>query len=134
MAWKKLRPDKADTVFSVYIRTRDNWTCQRCSKVFTPPTMALHNSHFFGRARENTRFDPENCDALCYGCHQYWGSAGREDYRDFKIQQLSQHRFDELTLRSNSYRKKDRKASLSYAQGLLDSLLTSPANASSIRG
>lgn len=117
-----LKLDKADVVFSLFVRTRDDWTCQRCHKKYTPPTNALHNSHYFGRGREGTRFEPDNCDALCHGCHQHWGSADKEGYRAFKIKQLGQKRFDTLTLQANTYTKKDRKMSLLIAKGLLANL------------
>jgi len=118
----KIKLDKADTTFSKFIRTRDNWTCQRCGKRYPPPTQALHCSHYLGRGRENTRFDPENCDALCYGCHQHWGSADKEGYRDFKLHQLGRERFNLLLVRGRLYRKKDRKLSLIKARLLLNEL------------
>ena len=115
----KIKIDKADEVFSNYIRQRDNWTCQRCGKRYKPPTKALHCSHFFGRGRESTRYDPDNCIALCYGCHSYFDGAGKEDYRNFKINQLGQAGFDALLIKSNTYKKKDRKMSLLIAKELL---------------
>ena len=118
----KVGIDAADKAFSNYVRTRDGWSCVRCGKHYEPPTSALHNSHYFGRGRENTRFDPENCDSLCYGCHQHWGSADKEGYRQFKINQLGQAGFDLLTLRANQYAKKDRKMALIVARELLKSL------------
>ncbi len=118
----KIRLDKADTTFSQYIRTRDSWSCVRCGMYYAPPTTSLQCSHYFGRGKESTRFDPENCDALCWGCHHYWGSVNREDYRNFKIKQLGQKGFDALTLRANSYKKKDRKMAYLEAKELLKSL------------
>ena len=112
----------ADTTFSKFIRTRDNWTCQRCGKRYPPPTQALHCSHYLGRGRENTRFDPENCDSLCYGCHQHWGSADKEGYRDFKINQLGRERFNLLLVRGRLYCKRDRKMALIRAKLLLEGL------------
>ena len=108
----QIKIDKADQAFSLYIRERDDWTCQRCGSIFDPwgeKTGGLHNSHYFGRGREGTRFDPENCDALCYGCHRYWEKADREEYRAFKVRQLGENRFLSLTVRANTYKKKDRK-------------------------
>jgi hypothetical protein len=35
--------------------------------------MGLHCSHYHGRGKWATRFDPDNCRALCYGCHSYVG-------------------------------------------------------------
>lgn len=102
-----------DKLFSQYIRQRDNWTCQRCKKRYEPPTQALHCSHFWGRGRENTRFDEDNADALCYGCHRLWGHGdGREDYIAFKKRQLGEEGYKKLTIRAHTYRKKDDKLAL----------------------
>ena len=100
--------DIADKYFSLYIRTRDKWTCQRCQKPYTPPTNALHCSHFQGRGKEATRFEPLNADALCYGCHQYFTSHPLEHY-EWQVERKGQKVVDQLKLQSNSYKKKDRK-------------------------
>jgi len=118
----KIKIRKADAVFSKYIRTRDGWRCVFCQKQFRPPTEGLQNSHFWGRARENTRFDPDNCDALCFSCHQYLGGDGREEYIAFKKKQLGEDGYKKLKLRAFAYRKKDDKLALLGIQQLLDSL------------
>lgn len=109
----KVKLDQADRAFSYYIRQRDDWTCQRCGTQYEPPTNALHCSHFQGRGKENTRFDPENCDALCYGCHQYFTSNPAEHYK-WQVEKKGQERVDDIVLRSNFYKKKDRKMELIY--------------------
>lgn len=101
--------DAADKAFSQYIRTRDNWTCQRCGKKYSPPTQALHTSHFKGRGKEATRFDPRNADALCYGCHRYFTSQPDEHY-EWQVHRKGRELVQELTRLSNTYKKKDRKA------------------------
>jgi len=103
----KLRP--ADIKFSQIIRTRDGWRCVRCGTQYYPPTRGLQNSHFWGRGRENTRFDFENCDALCTACHQYWGGDGREEYIEFKKKQLGEEGYKNLKIRAFTYKKKDDK-------------------------
>ena len=103
----KIRIDKADSLFSKWIRTRDGWTCQRCLTKYPVGSQGLHNSHFYGRGHENTRFEPDNCQALCFGCHQYLGS-NPNDHRDFMLKKLGQKRFDTLQLQANTYKKKDR--------------------------
>ena len=118
----KIRIDPADTIFSRYIRTRDGWICQRCGNGFPEKLQGLHCSHYFGRGKESTRFDPENCDALCFGCHRIWGSDDRESYRYFKIKQLGEKGFEKLWLRSNMLQKKDRKAALLIYKKLLGEL------------
>lgn len=105
MTFGRVKISKADAIVSLYVRTRDNWTCQRCGK-YDPPTdyekSALQNSHYFGRTKKSVRFDEENCDTLCFGCHRIWEKEDREAYRDFKINQLGQKTFDLLTARANT--------------------------------
>ena len=96
-----MRRDKHDKLFSFYIRTRDKWRCVRCRRYHKPPTSALHCSHYITRGAWNTRFDKENADALCYGCHQYWGGKGREEYKEFKIKQLGKKGFRDLLRRGD---------------------------------
>ena len=104
----KIKIDKADKIFSLYIRTRDGWRCKRCKTQYMPPTSALQCSHFQGRGKEATRFDEENADALCYGCHQYFTSHPAEHYL-WQVEQKGQDVVDALVLRSNQYQKKDRE-------------------------
>lgn len=105
----KVKIDVADKYFSLWVRYRDNWTCQRCGHKYEPPTSALHCSHFKGRGKENTRFDPDNVDALCYGCHRYFTAQPDEHYH-WQVERKGQELVDEILLRSNAYKKKDRKA------------------------
>lgn len=100
-------------MFSLYIRYRDNWTCQRCGTKYTPPTSALHCSHFKGRGKENTRFDPNNAKALCYGCHRYFTAQPDEHYR-WQVETIGQEMVNELLVKSGQYKKKDRKAEAEY--------------------
>ncbi len=66
----------ADKYFSDCIREAADWTCHRCGSHFPDPSrrMGLHCSHFHGRGKWGTRFVVNNCEALCYGCHQYLGA------------------------------------------------------------
>lgn len=109
----KIKIDPADKAFSLYIRTRDNWTCQRCGKKYEPPTSALHCSHFMGRGKEATRFDEENADSLCYGCHRYFTAQPAEHYQ-WQINRKGKKVVDSLIIRSNQYQKKDRKLAKIY--------------------
>lgn len=103
----KIKIDKADRAFSLYIRERADWKCERCGN----ESESLQCSHYFSRGKESTRFDPNNANALCYGCHQYFGSADKEGYRQFKIKELGEAGFKRLILQWNTYQKKDRKLS-----------------------
>tara|TARA_B100001250_G_scaffold157356_1_gene135213 strand:- start:200 stop:583 length:384 start_codon:yes stop_codon:yes gene_type:complete len=91
----------SDREWSKYIRTRDMWTCQRCSKQYDPPTSALHCSHFWSRGNWSVRFDEDNCEALCYGCHSYLGGNPVE-FHKYYLEKLGQERFDALEKRKNT--------------------------------
>ena len=120
-----IKIDKADEIFSQYIRKRDR-VCMRCgSQVkFNAKGLPVSHqaSHYFGRGQESTRFDPQNVDCLCMACHTLWGSRDREDYRFFKIKQLGQNGFNNLLIRSKKLCKKDRALSLIKVKALLDGL------------
>tara|TARA_R100001463_G_scaffold136306_1_gene201364 strand:+ start:2124 stop:2507 length:384 start_codon:yes stop_codon:yes gene_type:complete len=91
----------SDSEWSKYIRTRDMWTCQRCSKQYDPPTSALHCSHFWSRGNWSVRFDEDNTEALCYGCHSYLGGNPVE-FHKYYLEKLGQERFDALEKRKNT--------------------------------
>lgn len=93
--------DRADRVFSRYIRQRDNWVCRGCQRSFKDRTSILHNSHYWVRGRHSTRFDPDNCIALCYSCHYYkYEQEKQGDYRKLMIDWLGQEKYDELRKRA----------------------------------
>ena len=104
----KLKIFPSDSIWSKYIRTRDNWTCQRCDKKYAPPTSALHCSHFWSRGNWSVRFDFFNCQALCYGCHSYLGGNPQE-HREFILNKLGQEEFDALQKRRNTPLKSGQK-------------------------
>ena len=97
-----MKRSKWDKVFSDAVRTRDKWSCQRCNKYYASgKRQGLHCSHFYGRAKYSTRFDFDNAEALCYGCHQYLGSHP-EEHRKHKMIKIGKSTFQKLTLRSNN--------------------------------
>jgi len=104
----KVKLFASDVIFSKYIRTRDGWKCQRCSKQYAPPTSALHCSHFWSRGNWSVRFDEENCEALCYGCHSYLGGNPTEHY-DHKLAKLGKEKLDALQQRRNTPLKSGQK-------------------------
>jgi hypothetical protein len=108
-----MKIDPADKAFSLYVRTRDNWTCQRCLKKYEPPTQALHCSHFQGRGKENTRFNLSNCDSLCHGCHRYFTAHPGEHY-EWQVETKGKDKVDELILASNMYCEKQRDVEKIY--------------------
>ena len=74
MAKRKTLIKKLDSIFSLYIRTRDAnkrgiCTCCTCNKKL--PIKQIHCGHFMSRRHLNTRWDPENTAAQCAGCNTF---------------------------------------------------------------
>jgi len=91
----------ADRLWSMVIRLRDHYTCQRCGHKHTPTSRGLQCSHFFARRREATRFDWDNTDALCLACHLLWSrGAGWQIYSKWKRQRLGFMRYEALAARA----------------------------------
>lgn len=99
----KTKRDKRDVLFSIMIRERDNHTCQFCGK--TNQTNQIQNSHFWKRGDKATRFDPENCDALCASCHDKHEGCKQGFYREWKLKQLGTRRYNALEKRARSIKK-----------------------------
>lgn len=103
---KRLDPD---FYFSLCVRERADWTCQRCGKFYAPwestkgypANPGLHCSHYIGRANYATRFDPMNVDAHCYGCHAKF-EGNPHIFRDWKREQLWPELYDILIEKSNN--------------------------------
>lgn len=90
---------KADLAFSHYIRDRDKKTCFFCGKV------GSQNSHFWGRGNKGTRYDPENCDYVCGGCHMRHEGSKQGLYRDMKLEQLGPERYAAMERRARGTTK-----------------------------
>lgn len=113
----RIKIRRTDTLFSDLIRERDKWTCQRCQRQYDPNStsdrLALHTSHYWSRGKESTRFEPDNCIALCMACHLLWGHGDQRDqYKEFMVKRLGEARFKSLMVQANTYKKRDDKMDL----------------------
>jgi len=99
----KITPD--DKRFSLQIRERANWHCQKCGTRYFPPTNALQCAHHYTRRIRATRVDPDNALALCTGCHTYLDSHP-EEKEAFWRSVIGDERFDALAARAHG--KRDR--------------------------
>jgi len=121
MSWGRVKIDAADRYMSLFVRWRDDWKCQRCGRQYQPGDSGLQNSHFHGRGKEATRFDPQNCTALCTGCHMHF-TAQPAEHHAWQLARMGKKQYDALMVRANSYCKKDRKLAKLYAVGLIRQL------------
>ena len=57
-----------------------------------------------------TRYDPDNVTLLCnLPCHRRWEGEERGDYTEYMIERLGQKSFEDLQVRSRTYKKRDDK-------------------------
>lgn len=119
----KIKIRKVDTLFSNYIRDLYQWKCVRChgqhDKYSSSSRQGLHTSHYWSRGHEGTRFEPDNCIALCFACHKLWGHGEeRERYKEFMIKELGLKRFKTLDVQAHTYHKRDDKSVLMWLKSL----------------
>src|SRR3990167_1019129 len=70
----RVKRDKRDAIFSLLVRERAGWRCERCGKQFSREDgQGLHCSHFISRRHRSTRWHPDNAAAHCFSCHQWLG-------------------------------------------------------------
>lgn len=91
----------ADTYFSKWIRARDKHC--RYPNCYATTT---DNSHFFERKHSGTRFDPENCVALCRAHHTEWEVRKKHEYLDFMIAWLGMEKYMALQRRAWTFKKR----------------------------
>jgi len=99
--WKK----KLWTIFSLYIRTRDNFTCFTCGK--KGDGKGMHAGHMIPRAvgGMSLYFNEFNVHAQCYYCNINLGGNGAIYAKKF-IEKYGQEKFDELIeLKEHGYKK-----------------------------
>lgn len=114
MGWHDIKRDPADDAFSEWIRRRDKY-CQKCGQpgYGLKGITGLDASHFIGRGKEATRFDPLNVDALCRNCHRWFGEH-RTEHEAWQVEKKGQDVVDRLKIASTRYHKKDRVSEKLY--------------------
>ena len=108
MSFGKIKIRKADTEYRKWLRIERDFTCEKCGRKYRggEGLWGLQVSHFYGRANESVRFDPENTDLLCAGCHS-WFTANPAEYTEWKKKQMGEKAFKMLMVRAHTTQKKD---------------------------
>jgi hypothetical protein len=92
----------ADKKFGDYIKKRDG-KCQN-PKCKTPDAR-LNCSHYWVRQHYSTRYDPQNCIALCVNCHTFskdnWENDRKQEYYNFMVDKLGERNFAKLEKKHN---------------------------------
>jgi hypothetical protein len=110
----RIRIDPLDALFSTYIRTRDNFTCQRCGV----KSKFVQCAHFIGRRNKATRWLETNATTLCMGCHGYF-HANPLIFVEWTKQRLGEKDFNFLLAQERIITKPDKKAIEIYLRAKL---------------
>jgi hypothetical protein len=97
----KIKKD-LDTIVSLIVRARDNWTCQKCGTKYRIGQRGLTTSHFWNRLKLSVRWNLKNLDALCLGCHTQVEHEKQGWYRTWKIAQLGVEDYNALEEKSKT--------------------------------
>lgn len=89
--------------------------CERCQR--SRHVVQLQCSHFYTRTARSVRFDPENIDILCSGCHRYFEERKNHEYLEWKKARLGTRRLLKLRRRyvtMKQWKPKDRAEMLDH--------------------
>lgn len=117
MSWGKIKIRQSDKLFREYILKTRKHFCEHCGRSY-PDGKGLEISHFFGRRSESTRYDPDNVDLCCSGCHRLFHERPA-DYSEWKKKKLGEKLFKELMVRANTIKKRDDKMTCLILKSLL---------------
>lgn len=103
----RLKISPADKWFSLKIRYRDDFRCQRCKAQFDLSDNQLDCSHFHKRGKKSVRFDEDNCVTFCKPCHLYFDGNGwwnlpahAAEHREFMLNRLGKKKLEALDARA----------------------------------
>jgi hypothetical protein len=95
---------KLDELYSLVVRTRDNFKCQ---KEGCPASgKYMHCAHIFTRSRMFTRWDLDNGITFCYYHHLLWSHREPVEFTLWCMERLGKEKFEELRKKSIAYIKK----------------------------
>ena len=121
--------NRLDRAFSELVRRRSGGVCAMY-KIF-PDVCKSHHNHYkqmdnshtlIGRRNKSTRYDLDNCDALCKGCHRKVEESALLAY-ELKNKQLGPEGMKRLINKRNTLTKRtveDKKELLNEIQRELD--------------
>lgn len=97
-----MKRSKEDAAWSLLIRERANFTCEKCGKWYGEGHRGLHAAHVFSRGNKSVRWDPENGVALCMKDHLYWAHSSPIEFAEWIKKRLGVKRYDALRRRANA--------------------------------
>ena len=103
MGRKSIKLFPLDLLFSKYIKTKADFTCEYCGK----QSKQLHCHHgVVGRRYRNTRYEEDNCACVCVGCHWFLGDFPQINTAFF-LKRIGSDRMEQLQILARSGGKID---------------------------
>jgi len=106
---RTVRIDPRDAAWSLAVRTRDNFTCQKCGTYHGPTTDGVVRSktrggldaaHIFSRRFRATRWDIDNGISLCVGCHRGWAHTHPAEFLSWVKTRIGGGKFEALRMKA----------------------------------
>lgn len=116
MSFGRIKIRQSDKLFREYLLKLRGERCEYGGEVGR-----VEVSHFYGRRSEATRQDLDNCQLLCSYHHRLFHERPN-DYTDWMKKRMGGKEFAKLTLKANSYQKKDEKLAVIYWKQKLKTL------------
>jgi 5-methylcytosine-specific restriction endonuclease McrA len=84
------------------VKVRDNFTCVKCHKQYKLGDQGITAAHFFQSTKYATKWNLDNIDTMCWGCHNQTEHNKAAWHRDFKIAQLGEDKYEALRVLSET--------------------------------
>lgn len=126
MGFYPIKRNRADVLFSDYIRKKASWRCEKCKKVCKVEGVwiaSLQASHYHVRNHWNTRYDERNVIALCATCHDRMGeykNAEDGEYDLFMKERLGERGYKQLKIDANTTAHRDKDLWLRYVKQIIN--------------
>ena len=93
-----------DNLFTTYMRLKADGKCEYCGQ--TPKSLFSFHCHHgvAGRRYLNTRWEEDNCAALCLACHNLFGDLPSIN-QDFFKKRIGSKRMEELEVVARTIKK-----------------------------
>lgn len=122
-----IKLNRADTLFSNYIRAKARWKCEYCGRVCrdwsgTTIFWKLEASHYWVRGNWSVRYDERNVHALCFSCHAKLGEYRNDETGDYDVwmkKLLGKRGYDKLKIDAHTTAHRDKDLWLRYVQQLI---------------
>lgn len=96
----RLQEKRLDKLWSLAIRTRDKFTCQRCGRVHKQ----VHAAHIVARVFKQTRWDLKNGITMCTYCHLFWAHRQPLEFTRWIENKLTKRKIKMLELKAQVHK------------------------------